>query len=146
MKKLMLGILMMFGLVSTAYGEGVVETIKSKNNLSIASFAWTTNTYGSTTTTSTQSVDGYILMIETVPSSTTPPTNAYDVSVTNSNGFEVIGDGDLQDRSLSATEVVMPILNSDVVMFPNLGPLTIAIGNTGPAQEGVVNVYYRWDR
>ena len=66
--------------------------------------------------------------------------------MTNSNGFEVIGDGDLQDRSLSATEVVMPILNSDVVLFPNLGPLTVAIKNTGPAQEGVVNVYYRWDR
>ena len=146
MKKLMLGILMMFGLVSTAYGEGVIETVQSKDNLSVASFAWTTNTYGSTTVTSAQSINGYILMIETVPSSTTPPTNAYDVSVTNSNGFEVIGDGDLQDRSLSATEVVMPILNSDVVLFPNLGPLTIAIGNTGPEQEGVVNVYYRWDR
>jgi len=146
MKKLLLGILISLFMVTASWGESVVETVQSKNNLSVMSFAWTTNTYGSTTVTSNQPVNGYILMIETVPSSTTPPTNAYDVSVTNSNGFEVIGDGDLQDRSLSETEAVMPILNSDVVLFPNLGSLTVAICNTGPAQEGTVNVYYRWDR
>ena len=146
MKKIMLVILMMFGLVSTAYGAGIVETVQSKNNLSVASFAWTTSVTGSYTITSEQPVNGYILMIETVPDATAVPNANYDVSVKNADGLEIVGGTNLFNRSATATEAVMPLLNSEIVEMPNLGKLTVSVVDGGTGGQGIIRVYYRRDR
>ena len=145
MKKLLLGILISLFMVTIAYGE-CVQTIQAKNNLNVMKFAWTTVATGSfTTTTSNMPVDGYIVMIETVPSSTAAPTDDYDITLNNDDGYEVTG-GNLANRDTANTEVVMPLLNSEIVRFPNFGALTLAITNAGANKSGVVNVYYEWNR
>jgi hypothetical protein len=142
MKKLILTILITVFLATAAYGEwgGYTETIKSKGELNIMSIAWVCSSAGGVGNTTSVNVDGYIYTIETIPSTTSAPSDNYDISLKNSSGYEF---ADLSNRDEANVEVVAPILNSEILPYPNLGPLTLRITNAGNSKAGVINIYYR---
>jgi len=142
MKKIMLGILMMFGLVSAVYGaESCVQALQAGGEINVLQMTWTTDSSGNFTATDTAyPIEGYLMLVETDPSATAP-TAAYDIVLNNANGVDVMG-GALGDRSATATEMTLPLLNGSYTMLPVPGVLTMDVTNAGNSKSGVIRIYF----
>jgi len=142
MKKIMLGILMMFGLVSTAYGvESCIQSLQVGGEIQVLQMVFTTDSSGNfTATDSAYPIEGYLLLVETDPSATAP-TTLYDITLKDANGVDVMG-GALSDRSATATEMTMPKLNGNYTMIPVPGVLTMDVTNAGNSKTGTIRIYF----
>ena len=142
MKKLMLGILMMFGLVSTVQAvESVTQSLQVGGEINVLVMEWTTDSSGDLTATETgYAIEGYLMLVETDPSGTAVPTS-YAVTLTDSNGVDVMG-GALAGRSTTATEMSMPKLNGNYTMLPIPGKLTMDVTGAGASKSGVIRIYF----
>ena len=144
MKRFILAIFMVSLMVSTGYGaESCVQTLKSKNGINVLSIAWVTDASGNFVARETAyPIDGWVVMVETDPSGTAAPTDDYDPALTSTaTGVDVMG-GALADRDTANTELVMPLVNSEVVRMPVLGTLTFDVTNAGASKGGTLNIYF----
>ena len=141
MKKLLVGILMsLFMATPVIAAESYAVSIKSAGPFEVMSLAWTTDASGNFVARTTPAINGYIIAFGTNPGSAAP-TADYDPVLQNSDGVDVSG-GALTDRHTSASELVMPLVNSEVVKMPVLGTLTFDITNAGNSKNGVLDVYF----
>lgn len=104
---------------------------------SLGATAPSTNTTGNISATTTKSFSGVLLRAVTVPSGGNPPEANYDVTVTDADGFDVLGGGGA-NRHTSNTEAItsglLPIAHST---------LTLNVTHSGAAGAGDVYLYLR---
>ena len=117
------------------------QTLKSKNGINVISIAWTTASDGTVAATETgYNIDGKVIAFVTNPG-TAAPTAAYDPALANSDGAAIDG-GALADRSATVSELVMPLIGTEVVEVPVLGPLTFSLAAGGDTKSGVIDIYF----
>ena len=143
MKKIMLVILMMFGLVSMANAaESLTQSIKASGPYHVYVLAWVTDSSGNfTATATTQEINGMVLMAEHVPSATAIPTDQYDVVLNNDQGIDVFG-GALGNLSNTTAGETMPLLNGNYTAIPVMGTLTFDVTNAGNSKAGTIRIHY----
>ena len=128
----------------------ITETLTPDRTYGIRelSLAWTSHTDGAVSGIYTAKFsEGEILKVAFVPGSTTP-TDQYDVTVLDPNSIDILlGRG--ANRSNSATQIVVPILN-DGQTTPQyhgrnfaIGPLQLVVANAGSQKTGKVIITFR---
>lgn len=83
---------------------------------------------------------GEVLALVTIPDAVAAPTALYDVTVEDSEGYDVL-QGAGADRSAAAQETAVPTAKS--VAF---GPLTLKVTNAGATKKGVAILYVQGRR
>ena len=100
-------------------------------------FIWTSEGNGTYTESSTNPVDGYLVLVVTDPDGTSVPTDNYDITLTDDEGVDVMG-GALANRDTANTEQALPkIATSYGGRWVN-GLITLNIESAGNATSGEV--------
>ena len=143
MKRILLSIGLLLSMVSMAYGAGTLTQDYAEHGaMKVATLTWTTSAGGAFTATATsKSINGFVVSIETDPDGTAVPTAAYDLTLLNSGGADIMG-GVLADRSATATEITMPLLNGNYTGIAVQGALTLTVSAAGNSKTGVVKIFY----
>ena len=143
MKKLFLTIVMFLAMVSVGYGAGTCTQDWAEHGaMKIATLTWTTSAGGVFTSTATsKSINGFVVMVETNPDGTAVPTVDYDITLLNSGGADIMG-GTLADRSNTATEMAMPLIGTIYTGIAVQGGLTLTVSNAGNSKIGTVKIFY----
>jgi len=144
-KRLIAGfvIALTLGLVSVGYGaESCTQTLHGGGDYHVLQMVWVTDGSGNFTATATgASIDGMVILAETIPSATVAPTNLYDITLVNSSGIDVFG-GALTNRSATVAEQTMPLQNANYTGVPVMGPLTFDVTNAGNSKSGTLRIHY----
>tara|TARA_R100001086_G_scaffold124417_1_gene64203 strand:+ start:56 stop:418 length:363 start_codon:yes stop_codon:yes gene_type:complete len=100
---------------------------------------WTSDGSGAATGTTTAVLDGNLIGLTTIPAGgEDAPTDNYDVTVTDSDGHDVLlGAG--ADRDTANTEHV----TEGSLAAVSHSPLTFTIANAGDTKQGTVILYIR---
>lgn len=101
-------------------------------------FTWVSASDGTATGTTTHAYDGKCELLTTDPDGTDAPSDNYDITITDSDGVDVLG-GSGANRSTSATQQV---LGSSLGAVAG-SKLTLNITNAGDTKAGVVYLYIR---
>lgn len=98
-------------------------------------FAWTSDSSGNATATTTDVYSGELVRVLCVPGGTTP-SNLYDVTLTDDNSIDLLygGGADCSNASNRVLENVGVVSNST---------LSISVSNAGSAKTGTVIVQMR---
>ena len=88
-------------------------------------------------TDSIQAIDGYVFMVVTDPDDDTAPTDAYDITLKDDNGVDVMG-GELANRSDTASEQAVPKIDAVYGTRWVDGILSLAISNNSVASAVTV--------
>lgn len=116
----------------------VTVTEEAYGSLRKVTFAWTSNASGAADGETTRAYNGVLERLVTVPSSTSAPSDNYDVAIEDEDGVDVLmGAG--ADRSTSNTEQV---LASSLGCVAN-DTLTLHVTNAGDTKSGTVHLYLR---
>ncbi len=155
--------LIMFFLIAAAPRLSTVTetTTRLADNYRITKITWIADSTGAvTSTTSTDFIRGIINQIITDPdtsvapatadSSGRAPTALYDITLTNTQGYDVAG-GALMNRSATVTEKVMPwmIISAavddtiPVPVFNNSKVITAITNNKIGAAKGYIYIYWQ---
>lgn len=147
MKKIIAAILCLILFGGPAYGAGTcTESVSTYNDgdwmITFTCTGDATNgTFPATTTSFRgQDINGYVYMVITDPG-TTAPTDDYDITLTDSNGIDIMG-GELLNRDETNTEQAIPKI--DVVYGSRRvnGALTLNISNNSvTAAQVVVKIF-----
>jgi hypothetical protein len=113
-------------------------TEQNHRSVSKLVYAWTSDTSGDATATTTETYSGKLLGLVTVPDGSAAPSADYDVTVTDPDGFDVL-DGEGVDRHTSNTESQFDPTALGVAD----GKLTFVVANGGDTKEGVVHLWIR---
>ena len=143
MKKLLLGILISLFMVTASWGaESVDQSLQVGGEIQVLVMEWTTDSSGDLTATDTgYAIEGFLMLVETDPSGTAAPTADYDITLKDANGLDVMG-GALSDRSATATEATMPLLNGNYTMLPIPSTLSMDVTSAGNSKSGVIRIYF----
>jgi len=144
MKKLLIiALLLLIPSMAFAVAGTATQTWTSVNNsVSSLTFAWTANsgTGAMPAIASESNIDGYVFMVVTNPG-TTAPTDDYDITLTDSDGVDVMG-GKLVDRDTANSEQTIPLVGSGLGSRFVSGVLTMNIsGNIVHSATGTVTVF-----
>lgn len=102
-------------------------------------FAWTSDSDGAASGTTTEPYDGILHFASTIPSGGgTAPTAAYDVTLTDNNSLDVLLAGGT-DRSATATEYIK---QADLGVVSG-SKLTFTVAAAGELKQGALHVYIR---
>lgn len=151
MKRLFLAILLVFLLPSLSWAAAstMVETSATSPDSTKPGgiIIWTCTadsaTAAFTTTTSTYNLYGYITRVVTNPGATAPTAN-YDLTITDSDGIDLVG-GALMNRSATASEEVVAKWSDQGVFGGKKvhGPIILTFTNNAVNSAiVVVTVYY----
>lgn len=109
---------------------------------------WVSDSFGNATVVSNVAISGSIDRVVIIPSGSAAPTTQYDVTLTDSEGIDVLG-GNGADQSATLTATVYPVTtltdgtsNGVIATIVN-GLLTLNVSNAGNAKAGRVVVYVR---
>jgi len=150
MKKLLMT-LVLLAFASMAFaddGTVTVNTDSVNDGMEVVTFTWLANTTGVVPTTSTGTTwpdpgmqkAGCISKVVTNPGSTAPTDN-YDITLTDSDGVDVMG-GELANRDTANSEVAVPKIDTVFGCVIVTGSFTMTITNQSVnAGNGEVIVY-----
>ena len=126
-----------------AYGAGVLtQDYATHGAMKVATLAWTTSAGGVfTSTTTSKSINGMVVMVETDPDGTAIPTPGYSITLLDSGGADIMG-GALANRDTANTEITMPLLNGNYTGVTVQGALTLTVSAAGLSKKGVVKIFY----
>ena len=116
----------------------VTATENTTQSVKQVYFAWTSDSSGDATGTTTNTFDGDLIGFATDPDGTAAPTDNYDVTLTDANGFDLLmGNGANRDTA-----------DIEYVAGTSLGAvsgskLTITVANAGDTKKGVAVVWIR---
>jgi len=149
MKKLLIMFLafMLILCAGPAFAAGsCTQKIESMGSLKCLSLSWTSSSVGAFTDYTTKKIDGLVIMVLTDPDGTAKPTDNYDITLKNANGYDIMG-GVLGNRNQTSTEVRRPYNTEEAAYMsvPVDGSLALAISNMGNSKQGVVKIYF-YDR
>ncbi len=131
-----------------SWGAGTVtqELSHLTNNFKSIVFTWVGDASDGSVpaTESNWNIHGYICKVITNPGSTAP-TTLYDITLTNSDGVDVVH-GQLADRSATASEEIVPVPADNVTVYgcsPVVGTITLNITNNSVnSANGTVTVIF----
>ena len=145
MKKLFLSLFLAVFMLVSATSAMAVESIDwtktGKGSLKVITGTWVTATNGSfTAALFGHSISGMIMVVETNPD--TSPTPAYDITLTNTGGIDVMG-GALTNLDASDTERTQALLNGNYGIATVYGRLTLNITNNSVnSASGTIKIYF----
>ena len=113
----------------------VTVTESSFAGVSKIRWAWTSTAGGAADKVTVSAYYGEVLALVTIPDGTAVPTNLYDLTVTDAEGYDVL-QAVGADRSSSATETANPTKKT-----AGFGTLTLNVTNAGNAKSGVAILY-----
>ena len=120
----------------------VVTTEVTHTSVKKVTFAWTSSAGGAADATTTAVFDGDVFCAVQIPNTgITQPTNAYDVTVTDADGHDVLG-GLGANLSNAANTVKNKAAGDELVAVAG-SKLTLAVTNAGAAKTGEVVLYIR---
>lgn len=108
---------------------------------------WTSDGSGDAAAT-TDKIVGYLLKGVTIPSGAAAPTDNYDITITDSDSLNVLGNcaDDLIDRDTANTEEVHFLISDGTAGIsshpPVCSPLTVTVANAGDTKAGTIVLYY----
>lgn len=130
-----------------AFSAGTVTQAWTQctKNVECLAYTWTADASAATVpaTASNKSIDGYVIQVVTNPGSTAP-TDDYDITLTNSDGADVMG-GALANRDTANSEIAIPKVDGTNYADAWVsGTLTLNISNNSVnSATGVVRVYIK---
>ncbi len=146
MKKLivLLAVVMLLLTAGLANAAGTVTQTLTKvgSHTLLLTFSWTADASAATVpvTASSTGLEGYVYLVVTNPG-TTAPTDLYDITLTDTESVDVMG-GELSDRSTSATQQVVPKIDTVFGARWVDGVLTMTLTNNSVnSATGTVKVY-----
>lgn len=115
----------------------ITFTEEIHHNIKHIKAAWTSDSAGAASGTTTEYYDGLIYRLITVPGTTTDaPTDNYDITVVDKDSVDVLmGAG--ADRDATATEYVV----ADDLGAVSESQLTFAVTNSGDVTKGTIHLY-----
>lgn len=117
---------------------GVTATHTSYGFIHKVRFGWIASTSGAASGATDEELEGEIIGLTTVPSSTAVPTASYDITITDADGDDVLlGQG--ANRSDTATEHVARTSLAAVAS----SKLTLNVSSAGNTTAGTVIIYVR---
>lgn len=120
-------------------GSSVTFTENQGPGLQKVKAAWTSDdTTGAVSDTTTYAYNGKVERFITDPDGTAAPTDDYDITITDEDGYDVLH-GAGADRDTANTEQV---LASSLGMVYK-STLTLNVTNAGNSKQGVVYLYIR---
>lgn len=144
MKRFLTLALILFCCASYAAGTATITYSETRTVKSVT-FSWVSDATGDSAGTSLK-LSGQILRVVFKPSATAQPTNAYDITISDEDGLDILATlgGDLSNTT--ATQVLPCVTNgtagnSGAIAFDST--LTIAVSNAGDTKAGTVVIYYR---
>ncbi len=118
-------------------GQIVTVTEQVAQSVKLIKWAWTSATGGTVSQVTTEAFDGKLIVLVTDPGGTAPDDN-YNVTVTDSNGLDVLaGKGLLRDTANTET-----VTEADLGAVAN-SVLTLVIDSAGDVKTGDVYLYIR---
>lgn len=139
---LMLTVLLALPIQLQAAGT-VTQTLTYTHNFYALTFSWTSDASGNADQESTWPIGGYIVKVITNPGATAPSVD-YDITLTNSDGIDVMH-GTLADRHTSTSEEVVPKVADNVTVYGGsavAGKITLNVSNAGDSKVGTVTVIF----
>lgn len=115
-------------------GTVTLSEIRSKPVKRIK-WTWTCTAGGAADKITVNGYYGKVLACVTIPDAGDAPTDNYDITITDADGFDVL-QGTGANRDTANTETAVPTTDS-----PVYGPLTLNVTNAGASKEGVVILY-----
>lgn len=154
MKRIFLALLIVLAFSSSAFAVGSVrQDLREYGCFREITMSWTADAAAGTVpaTATTWPINGWILKVTTNPG-TTAPTDNYDITLTDRDGFDVMN-GLLVDRDTANTEAVYPTITQGAVTYlapngvPVLGKVTMNLTNNSvnSAVGDVVILTYKND-
>jgi hypothetical protein len=124
----------------------ITETISKTRTMRSIAWDWTSSAGGAVSGIPSTAISGVIERVVFVPGAGgVEPTDAYDVTLLDEDGFDVlVGLGGNLAQS-SATQIV-PLLGDGTTTADKVaidGQLTLTVANAGEAKQGRVKLYYR---
>jgi len=113
-----------------------------------AILAWTSNSSGYVTSARARGVRGILDRVVFVPDATAVPTAAYDVTLKDAQGIDVLS-GNGANLSATVAKSIVPCEemlsggSSGVAKMAISSSLTLAVSAAGNAKEGKIYLYYR---
>lgn len=115
-------------------GTVTLTEIKSKP-LKRIKWDWTATAGGAADKITVNGYYGKVMACVTIPDTGTAPTDNYDITITDADGFDVL-QGTGANRDTANTETAVPTTDS-----PVYGQLTLNVTNAGNAGKGVAILY-----
>ena len=127
--------------VDSVFDDYTTRYLDLPGDVDIWVLSWTASDGAAFTTATTRwAVDGYVFMVIVNPG-TTAPTGAYDVTLLDSDGMDVMG-GQLADLSATVTAQFVPAIGSVYGTRFVRGPLTMTLsGNSVNSANGEIIIY-----
>jgi len=128
------------------FAAGTVTQDLTRNNRTHVHklvFSWTGDTSNGTVpaTASSVPIDGYVFMVTTNPGSPSP-TDGYDITLTDSDGVDIMG-GELLARDETDSEQAVPKVDAVYGARYVSGTVTLTISsNSVHGAKGTVNVFF----
>lgn len=115
---------------------GTVTVEESQfNGINKIKWTWLSTAGGAADLITPKSYYGEVIALVTDPDGTAAPTDDYDITITDTEGYDVMQAAGA-DRDTSTTETAVPTAKS--VAF---GQLTLNVTNAGNAKAGVAILY-----
>ena len=149
MKKLFLSLILLVVLMFPiqSWGKGTVtQTLSYSHNFYTLIYSWTGDVSNGSVpaTASTWPIGGYIVKVITNPGATAPTDN-YDITLTNSDGIDVVH-GELTNRDTTNSEEIVPVPSDNVTVYGGSavsGVITLNITNNSVnSATGTVTVIF----
>jgi len=153
MKRLLMALMGILIAGNVYAASSCTQTIIGNGPYHVYQMVWLTDSSGNFAATSTtQNIDGVVLLVEAVPSATAAPTDNYDVTLRNSQGIDVMGDtgaagseaydGALANLDTAVGSETQPLLRGNYGAVPVMGPLTLDVFNAGNSKGGTIRVHF----
>jgi hypothetical protein len=124
----------------------IVQSQSTHRTVKSLSLVWTSDAAGAVSGIQSGDVDGELLGVVFKPGAAgVQPTNAYDITLLDADGFDVLA-GLGADLSNATATRVSPLIGNGVTTnqrAPLSGSLQLVVANAGNAKSGTVTIYYR---
>ncbi|MCC7371652.1 MAG: hypothetical protein IT306_24755 [Chloroflexi bacterium] len=124
-------------------GSITVTTTQASNAIDKYSIAWVSDAAGAVSGNTFAVEAGELVQVRYIPDGGgTQPSAAYDVTMTDANGVDVLG-GTGADLSQTASTVHVPAVNTYFRRTLEAGNLTPVVANAGNAKGGTIVLLVR---
>ncbi len=129
-------------MATSAQTTYTAPVFQAGRNVGWGSFLWETVSGVPVAGVTTDPIIGWIERVDTIPGAV-HPTNAYDITLKNDQGIDVLG-GKGADRSSAVAQMITPLVGSAYgEVFVN-SKLTLNVsGNTAAGALGTVKFFFR---
>jgi hypothetical protein len=125
----------------------IAETFQGHRSVRSLALAWTSSAGGAVSGIPTlEKIAGEMLRVVFIPGSGgVQPTDAYDVTLLDDDGLDVLA-GKGANLSNSSASTICPLVGDGTTTVRPCaidGNLTLVVANAGNAKQGTVKLYYR---